>query len=228
MDALPLSHLQQRLVTEIHSEKRGVLRMSEHQKTVVLPSIYSSSLELSVSNPGKKRSKFANQVSAAEFVIETLRNAPTPLASENTLNYNSPTMVGCAGSKPSIISWSRTEWPLSLLENATSTTSTSPSRTHRLRKGSTYICRRKHGRLFCIKFANECLHHFIQHRLFEFHVFKYKSEGIALVPSISYFDNSECICLLQTSPVDLSTPWMSQPVAHTKTDRTMVEAFGKR
>ena len=65
MDALPLSHLQQKLVTEIHSEKRGVLGMSEHQKTVVLPSIYSSSLELSVSNPGKKRSKLAIQIGRA-------------------------------------------------------------------------------------------------------------------------------------------------------------------
>ena len=42
---------------------------------------------------------------------------------------------------------------------------------------------------FCINFANERLHHFIQHQLFESHVDEYKSEGIAsLVPSISYFE----------------------------------------
>ncbi|KIK21712.1 hypothetical protein PISMIDRAFT_12106 [Pisolithus microcarpus 441] len=50
---------------------------------------------------------------------------------------------------------------------------------------------------FCINFANERLHHFVQQRLFELHVNEYQSEGISKhVPPpspISYFDNSECI-----------------------------------
>ena len=54
---------------------------------------------------------------------------------------------------------------------------------------------------FCINFTNERLHHFIQRCLFEAHMDEYKSEGIAsLVPPIPYFNNSECLCLLQNRP----------------------------
>ena len=58
--------------------------------------------------------------------METLgrSSTPMPLALENTPNYNSPTVVGCAGSKPLTITWNREEWPLSLLGNATSTSFT--------------------------------------------------------------------------------------------------------
>ena len=51
---------------------------------------------------------------------------------------------------------------------------------------------------FYINSANERPHHFIQCCLFEAHVDEYKSEGIvSLFPPIPYFDNSECIRLLQ-------------------------------
>jgi len=83
---------------------------------------------------------------------------------------------------------------------------------------------------FCINFANERLHHFIQRRLFEAHVDEYKSEGIAsLVPPIPYFDNSECIRLLQNKPGGLIHIMDDQARrSHKKTDHTMIEAFGKR
>ena len=83
---------------------------------------------------------------------------------------------------------------------------------------------------FCINFANERLHHFIQRRLFESHIDEYKSEGIAsLGPSISYFDNSECIRLLQNKPGGPIHVMNDQARrSHKKTDHTMTEAFGKR
>ncbi|KAF8345668.1 glycosyltransferase family 2 protein, partial [Amanita rubescens] len=47
---------------------------------------------------------------------------------------------------------------------------------------------------FCINFANERLQHFLLRRLFESH-------GISrFVPSVPYFDNSECVRLLQHKP----------------------------
>lgn len=54
---------------------------------------------------------------------------------------------------------------------------------------------------FCINFANERLQNWIQKRIFESHVDEYSSEGISKhVPSIPYFDNSECIRLLANRP----------------------------
>ncbi|KIK16151.1 hypothetical protein PISMIDRAFT_16019 [Pisolithus microcarpus 441] len=86
---------------------------------------------------------------------------------------------------------------------------------------------------FCINFANERLHHFIQQRLFESHIDEYQSEGISKhVPPpspISYFNNSECVRLFQNRPgglihiMDDQARW-----SHKKTDHTMVEAFAKR
>ncbi|KAI6019144.1 glycosyltransferase family 2 protein [Pisolithus marmoratus] len=83
---------------------------------------------------------------------------------------------------------------------------------------------------FCINFANERLHHFIQQRLFEAHVDEYQSEGISkYVPPISYFDNSECIRLFQNKPGGLIHIMDDQARrSHKKTDHTMVEAFAKR
>ena len=83
---------------------------------------------------------------------------------------------------------------------------------------------------FCINFANEHLHHFIQRCLFEAHVDKYKSEGIALlVPPIPYFNNSECICLLQNKPGGLIHIMDNQACqSHKKMDHSMTEAFEKR
>ncbi|KIK16514.1 hypothetical protein PISMIDRAFT_15777 [Pisolithus microcarpus 441] len=86
---------------------------------------------------------------------------------------------------------------------------------------------------FCINFANEQLHHFVQQCLFESHIDEYQSEGISKhVPPpspISYFDNSECVRLFQNRPgglihiVDDQAHW-----SHKKTDHMMVEAFTKQ
>lgn len=83
---------------------------------------------------------------------------------------------------------------------------------------------------FCINFANERLHHFIQQRLFESHVDEYQSEGISkYVPPISYFDNSECVRLFQNKPGGLIHIMDDQARrSHKKTDHTMVDAFAKR
>ncbi|KAI0062534.1 glycosyltransferase family 2 protein [Artomyces pyxidatus] len=83
---------------------------------------------------------------------------------------------------------------------------------------------------FCVNFANERLQHFIQKKLFESHVAEYNSEGISrFVPQIPYFDNTECIRLLQNKPGGLIHIMDDQARrAPKKTDHTMVEAFGKR
>ena len=83
---------------------------------------------------------------------------------------------------------------------------------------------------FCINFVNERLHHFIQCHLFEAHMDEYKSEGIAsLVPPIPYFNNSECIHLLQNKPARLIHIMDDQARrSHKKTDHSMTEVFGKR
>ncbi|KAI9438359.1 glycosyltransferase family 2 protein [Lactarius indigo] len=83
---------------------------------------------------------------------------------------------------------------------------------------------------FCINFANERLQNFVQRKLFESHVAEYNSEGIArYVPQVPYFDNSECLRLLQNQPGGLIHIMDDQARrAPKKTDHTMVEAFGKR
>jgi len=83
---------------------------------------------------------------------------------------------------------------------------------------------------FCINFANERLQHFMQKRLFEAHVNEYSIEGIAnLVPQVPYFDNAECVRLLQNQPGGLIHIMDDQAGrVPKKTDQTMVEAFQKR
>lgn len=83
---------------------------------------------------------------------------------------------------------------------------------------------------FCINFANERLQGWAQKRLFESHVAEYTNEGISrLVPKVSYFDNAECIRLLQHRPGGLIHIMDDQAHrAPRKTDQTMVEAFQKR
>jgi chitin synthase len=83
---------------------------------------------------------------------------------------------------------------------------------------------------FCINFANERLQNHIQRRLFEAHVAEYTTEGILrFVPQIPYFDNGECIRLLQNKPGGLIHIMDDQARrASKKTDHTMVEAFTKR
>ena len=83
---------------------------------------------------------------------------------------------------------------------------------------------------FCINFANERLQHWMQKRLFENHVNEYVTEGISrFVPQVPYFDNSECIRLLQNKPGGLVHIMDDQARrAPKKTNQTMVEAFQKR
>jgi chitin synthase len=54
---------------------------------------------------------------------------------------------------------------------------------------------------FCINFANELLQNWIQKSLFEKHVNEYTVEGISRF--VPYFDNAECIRLLQNVPAVL-------------------------
>ncbi|KAJ8519110.1 hypothetical protein ONZ45_g3931 [Pleurotus djamor] len=83
---------------------------------------------------------------------------------------------------------------------------------------------------FCINFANERLQNWIQKQLFESHVSEYNAEGISrFVPQIPYFDNSECLRLLQNQPGGLIHIMDDQARrAPKKTNLTMVEAFSKR
>jgi chitin synthase len=83
---------------------------------------------------------------------------------------------------------------------------------------------------FCINFANERLQNWIQKSLFEKHVNEYTLEGISrFVPQVPYFDNSECIRLLQNTPGGLIHIMDDQARRQPKkTDHTMVEAFSKR
>lgn len=83
---------------------------------------------------------------------------------------------------------------------------------------------------FCINFANERLQNWIQKSLFEKHVNEYNLEGISrFVPQVPYFDNSECIRLLQNTPGGLIHIMDDQARRQPKkTDHTMVEAFTKR
>jgi len=82
---------------------------------------------------------------------------------------------------------------------------------------------------FCINFANEHPQNWIQKSLFEKHVNEYTLEGIScFMPQVPYFDNSECIQLLQNTPGGLIHIMDDQ--AHRqpkKTDHMMVEAFSK-
>ncbi len=83
---------------------------------------------------------------------------------------------------------------------------------------------------FCVNYANERMHHWIQRTVFESHVEEYKNEGISrYVPTIPYFDNAECVRLMSNMPGGLIHIMDDQARrAPKKTDQTMVEAFGKR
>lgn len=83
---------------------------------------------------------------------------------------------------------------------------------------------------FCVNFANEKLQNWIQKRMFESHVDEYSIEGISkYVPTIPYFDNSECVRLITNKPGGLIHIMDDQARRMPKkTDHTMVEAMGKR
>ncbi|KAG6376338.1 P-loop containing nucleoside triphosphate hydrolase protein [Boletus reticuloceps] len=53
---------------------------------------------------------------------------------------------------------------------------------------------------FCINFANEHLQNFIQKCIFELHIDEYWIEGVSHFPLVPYFDNAECVRLLQNKP----------------------------
>ncbi|KZT04957.1 glycosyltransferase family 2 protein [Laetiporus sulphureus 93-53] len=83
---------------------------------------------------------------------------------------------------------------------------------------------------FCINYANERLHNFVQKRLFDRHVGEYTSEGIMrYTPHIPYFDNSECLRLLQNQPGGLIHIMDDQARRMPrKSNLTMIESFTKR
>ena len=83
---------------------------------------------------------------------------------------------------------------------------------------------------FCVNFTNERLKNFVQKRIFEAHVAEYQNEGISrFVPTVPYFDNTECVRLLQNKPGGLIHIMDDQARrSHKKTDHSTVEAFGKR
>ncbi|KAJ7724605.1 glycosyltransferase family 2 protein [Mycena maculata] len=85
---------------------------------------------------------------------------------------------------------------------------------------------------FCVNFANERLQAHIQSHLFAAHVAEYTAEGLIprYVPKdVAWFDNAECVRLLQMRPGGLVHIMDDQARrAPKKTDGTMVEAFAKR
>ena len=83
---------------------------------------------------------------------------------------------------------------------------------------------------FCINFANERLQNFIQKKLFDSCVAEYNSEGISrFVPQVAYFDNSECLRLLQNKLGGLIHIMDDQARRMPKkSNQTMVDAFAKR
>ncbi|KAG8881835.1 hypothetical protein FRB98_004105 [Tulasnella sp. 332] len=83
---------------------------------------------------------------------------------------------------------------------------------------------------FCINFANERVQNWAQKRIFESHVEEYSAEGISkYVPTVPYFDNSECVRLLCNKPGGLIHIMDDQArKMPKKTEHTMVEAMSKR
>ncbi|EJU01525.1 glycosyltransferase family 2 protein [Dacryopinax primogenitus] len=83
---------------------------------------------------------------------------------------------------------------------------------------------------FCVNFANERLQNWVQKRIFERNNKEYEAEEIAsLIPTIPFFDNSECIRLMSHQPGGLIHIMDDQARRQPKkNDHTMVEAFSKR
>lgn len=83
---------------------------------------------------------------------------------------------------------------------------------------------------FCVNYSNERLQNWILQSTFERQTAEFAAEGITpLIPSVQFFDNSECVRMMSTTPgglvhiMDDQTKKMGK-----KTDHTMVEAMGKR
>lgn len=83
---------------------------------------------------------------------------------------------------------------------------------------------------FCVNFANERLQNWILQSVHERQTAEFAAEDLAsVVPTVPFFDNSECVRMLSTQPgglihiMDDQTKKMGK-----KTDFTMAEAFAKR
>ncbi|KZT54073.1 glycosyltransferase family 2 protein [Calocera cornea HHB12733] len=83
---------------------------------------------------------------------------------------------------------------------------------------------------FCINYANERLQNWVQKRIFEKHTKEYEAEEITnLIPTVPFFDNSECVRLMANQPGGLIHIMDDQARRQPKkNDHTMVEAFSKR
>ncbi len=83
---------------------------------------------------------------------------------------------------------------------------------------------------FCVNFANERLHQWVRRQIFDRHTDEYVSEGLSgIIPTVPYFDNSECVRMISAMPGGL-IHIMNDQVRRMpkKTDHTMVEAMTKR
>ncbi|CAO1621031.1 unnamed protein product [Jaminaea pallidilutea] len=83
---------------------------------------------------------------------------------------------------------------------------------------------------FCLNMANERLHKWVLHSVFESKSQEYLHEDIVrMAPEVPYPDNAECLRLLTNQPGGLVHIMDDQASRKPKkTDHTMVEAFGKR
>lgn len=83
---------------------------------------------------------------------------------------------------------------------------------------------------FCVNFANERLHNWIQKRVFEYRMDEYATEGVRqYLPTVPFFDSTECVRMLSSKPGGLTHIMDDQARrAPKKTEHTMVEAFTKR
>ncbi|CAO3572882.1 unnamed protein product [Mortierella alpina] len=83
---------------------------------------------------------------------------------------------------------------------------------------------------FCVNYANERLHQFFLHQVFEASHADFELEGITSIPRIHFFDNAACLQMLgHQEPDEGLIGIMSSQSNHIgrKTDATMLEAFSK-
>lgn len=81
---------------------------------------------------------------------------------------------------------------------------------------------------FCVNFANEKMHNFVLHQIFEANTEEYRSEGIS-IPNIPFFDNTECLRMLVKPSTGIIAIMDDQAnKTSRKTDHTMLEAFNKK
>ncbi|CAG8584609.1 9735_t:CDS:2 [Ambispora leptoticha] len=82
---------------------------------------------------------------------------------------------------------------------------------------------------FCVNFANEKIHNFVLHQIFEAKDSEYSDEGITGIPQVPFFDNTECLQML-TKPSTGMIAIMDDQAnkSSRKTDQTMLDAFNKK